>query len=240
MNEEEEIAELKAVYEKERERLAKLWDAYEVQEEELEREREDKEKISKEADEKTRIFESLNEMIEKRDKQLREQEVLITSMKKEIEKYDKENKDLKEKFDAEREKVKGFFEGEEDVENDFVVAVKAIKARDKWFFDNLGVLEQLAESVPVRKDMIVKKSFEIPEKKETKLEEKEEEKELPEKKNIVDLFVTIPGIGPKKAEALYDEGYTSVELLKEAKPAKLSDVLSPTLVKAVQKAVKKM
>lgn len=52
-----------------------------------------------------------------------------------------------------------------------------------------------------------------------------EEKEIPEgKEATIKEFIALPGVGPSKAEILYEEGFTNLEQLREANLEEISNV----------------
>ena len=57
------------------------------------------------------------------------------------------------------------------------------------------------------------------------------------KEDVLKEFVAIPGVGMSKAKALYSEGFTSMELLKDASVEEQSRCLcSPAVLLVCKKA----
>lgn len=222
-------------YLEEQGRLIKLWDAYEAQEKELNEAQQKIQDLLAQNEEKERTIVALKELIEKKDEEIRDNEIKIATLEKTCKRYEPMIEELKEKYEKEKEKLAKLYAVTEDLDHDLNLAKKAIQARDKWFMENIGAFERLAEAIGERKKIIEGKIS-----REEKIGEVLKEK-IPTKDEIIDVFQKIPGIGYSKALALYEAGYKDLKSLQKASASKLMKVkgFSEKLAKKVAGELKK-
>jgi tetratricopeptide (TPR) repeat protein len=75
-----------------------------------------------------------------------------------------------------------------------------------------------------------------------KIEELTEEAELEDAEDVIDIFMCVPGIGLARATSLYEAGFTSFAMLKEASESDLAEVkgISERLAKKIKKSLETM
>lgn len=220
---------------KEKERLAKLWDAYEVQEHELEQATDKIMKLEKEIMEKSAIIEDMKRSLRERDEKIRNLEIEMALIERTKGDLEPRYRELSKKYDDERARLSKLYEVAEDLEGEIEVLRREITDRDNWFKNLEEPFRKIAESIDERKEMIERLTFEHIE--EEKIEEKVDTKTI-----VVGQFMQIKGLGKAKAEALFDAGYTSIKKLKEAKIRELTTVkgISSSLARSIFLQVKKL
>lgn len=78
-----------------------------------------------------------------------------------------------------------------------------------------------------------------PKEKEIKEKESEEKEIIEGKEEAIKELIKLPGIGPSKAEILFDEGFTNLELLIDAGEEKIAEIknIGPRLAKKIYDAL---
>ncbi|MCW8800510.1 MAG: helix-hairpin-helix domain-containing protein [Desulfobacter sp.] len=235
-----------------KERLMKLWDAYESQEKEMAaalariKDLEEKEK------DKERIILTLRELVDSKDAELRKYEIKGSSLDKETSEYKERLQEVTESLNMERSRYKKLYIITQELEGEVDTLTKELESRDRWFRDNLSFFDELPHRMGKRMDMIDSGS-----KKRSVLEELGApsdkprpklapaaseatfEKVDPKKEAMKDLL-DIPGIDEDKAKVLMDAGFGDVEKLKGASPFELVklDGITPTLARKITEHVK--
>ncbi len=138
------ITNYKDEYEKERIRLAKLWEAYEVQQRDIDDMNAKVAGLEKELDEKDRIVKSLKEVLEMRDKEIRELDIERSKLKHRNAELEPRIDSLEKDMKGELERFSKLFSLAEDLESELNRAKDEIKIRDKWFKENIAVFRGLA------------------------------------------------------------------------------------------------
>jgi chromosome segregation ATPase len=246
-----ELDDFKRQYEKERERLAKLWDAYEIQESEL---RQNKEKITKMSEilaDKDRIIISLKHVLETRDAELRNAQIELNKLKKEREEFQPNMDELQRLYREEKDKLSKLFVLAQELDTNLSAAKQDILVRDEWFKAHVEAYRSVQKAIESY-DRMMKESRErkgprpqikedirkIVEAKakptettgETKVTTKAEvalplvSAEPMTRESFIDLLTTVPSLGRSKAEALYNAGYTDLAKMSQATPRELSEV----------------
>lgn len=220
---------------KEKERLAKLWDAYELQEQELEQAKDKIIRLEKEISEKNAIIDDLKKSLRDRDERIRNLEVEMTLIERTKGDLEPRYRELNRKYEEERARLSKLYEVAEDLEGEIEILRKEITERDNWFKSLEDSFRKIAESIDERREMIDRLTFEHIE--EEKIEEKVDTKSI-----VVEEFMRLRGLGKAKAEALFDAGYTSIKKLKEAKITDLASVkgISLSLARSIFLQVKKL
>lgn len=237
-----------------KERLMKLWDAYESQEKEMAatlariRDLEEKEM------DKDRVISTLRELVDSKDTELRKLEVKESSLDKESSDYKERLQEVTESLNLERSRYKKLYIITQELEGDVEKVTKELESRDRWFRDNLSFFEELPQRMGKRMDMIpggenrrsiLEELGEPSEKPRPKLapaKPKEEAKfeKVDPKQEIMKALLSIPGIDEEKASVLVGAGYGDLSKLKGASPFELVnlDGITPTLARKITDHVK--
>ncbi|RLF48347.1 MAG: hypothetical protein DRN20_04775 [Thermoplasmata archaeon] len=135
-------------------RLAKLWNAYEMQEKELEKAKERIKELEKALEERDALIQTLKETLDARDDKIRELEVKLAQVEKEHAKCPERISALEKEVKTERERFAKLYALAEELEADIKKARKEIEARDKWFKENIDVLRRFAKALEERLKII--------------------------------------------------------------------------------------
>jgi chromosome segregation ATPase len=130
-------------YEAERQRLAKLWDAYEKQEKEMASLKEKIGHLESDLLDRDRIVKSLKDVLETRDRRTRELEIEMTSLRGDKTGWEPRLKALETDLRLERERFAKLFALAEELEEEVKLAKKAIESRDEWYRSHVDVLGDL-------------------------------------------------------------------------------------------------
>lgn len=242
-----ELDDFKRQYEMERERLAKLWDAYEIQERELQQDKEKITKINEIAADKDRIIISLKHVLETRDAELRNAQVELNKLKREREEYQPKAEELQRLYREEKDKLSKLFILAQELDTNLSAAKQDILVRDEWFKTHVEAFRG-AQRVVESYDRMMRESRE---RREARPLIREDIKRIVETKPIetvtetkgtipkpevatqisepmtresfIDLLTTVPSLGRSKAEAIYNAGYTGLAKIRQATPKELSE-----------------
>jgi predicted flap endonuclease-1-like 5' DNA nuclease/molybdopterin converting factor small subunit len=140
---------------RDQERLAKLWDAYETQERELDLAMKKISDLENKIKEYERINSTLKNVVEGRDKDIRELEIKLVALEEDSTRYKPQIEDLKRAYNEEKERYAKLFIITEELEEELAATKKELEIRDMWFKNNIGVLTNLNKSIKDR-DMMVK------------------------------------------------------------------------------------
>ncbi len=132
---------------KDQERLAKLWDAYEVQEKEFELAMKKIATLENKIEEFSRVNNVLKKAVEARDTEVRELELKIIGFEDEIARFGPKQKELEESYKKEKDRYTKLFTITEELEEDLARAKRELEVKDKWFERNVGMLENIRESI---------------------------------------------------------------------------------------------
>lgn len=220
---------------KAKERLEKLWDAYETQENELNQAKDKIMKFEKEIAEKDATIEDLRKLLKDKDEKIRNLEIETALIERTRGDLEPRYRELSKKYDNERARSAKLYEVAEDLEAEIEILRNEITDRDHWFRSLESSFRNIAENIDERKEMIERLTFEHLE--EEKIEEKVDARSI-----AIEQFMQIKGLGKAKAEALYDAGYFSIKKLKEARISDLTNVrgFSSSLARSVFLQVKKL
>ena len=141
-------------FEKEQERLAKLWDAYELQEKDFGTAKDKIQALTRELDEKDRIIESLKDVAANRDTQLREMETRLSTLEREKRTFEPQMEEMKTELDKQKDQFSKLYKLSEELDKDLQTAKREIQARDDWFRENIQVFNALCNSIPSRERMV--------------------------------------------------------------------------------------
>lgn len=246
---------------RDQERLAKLWDAYETQERELDLAMKKISDLENKIKEYDRINSTLKNVVEGRDKEIRELEVKLVGLEEEASRYQPKMDELNRLYKEEKERYAKLFIITEELEEELATAKKELEIRDMWFKNNIGVLSNLSQSIRDR-DMMVKDikptTLSIPAPALEKEPEPKEEESItfekmtsteseqapnsnpvptgPSKPEVINQFTQIEEITAEHADALYSAGYNSMANLKGATTEELAKIegISPTLARKIR------
>ena len=147
VNTSEGITDYKDAFEKEKLRLAKLWEAYEVQQRDVEGLNAKILGLEKEIDEKERIVKSLKEVLEMRDKEIRELDIERSKLRHRNAELEPRIESLETDMRSEMERFSKLFALAEDLEADLNKAKSQIVHRDVWFKENIGVFKGISDAI---------------------------------------------------------------------------------------------
>jgi hypothetical protein len=237
-----------------KERLMKLWDAYESQEKEMAAAQVRIKDLEEKEKDKERVIATLRELVDSKDTELRKLEVKGSSLDKESADYKERLHEVSESLNLERNRYKKLYIITQELEKDVEKLTRELETRDRWFRDNMSFFEELPGRMGKRVDMIPssdqKRSIleelgspsEKPKPKLAPAPSKEEatfEKVDPGEEAMKELL-GIPGVDEEKAKALMDAGYGDMEKLKGASPFELVKLegITPTLARKITDHVK--
>jgi DNA repair exonuclease SbcCD ATPase subunit len=132
---------------KDQERLAKLWDAYEVQEKELELSMKNIANLENKIKEMDRVNIVLKKAVEDRDREIRELELKVISLEEDNSKFQPQIEELQKLHNEEKERYSKLFAISEELEDDLAKTKNELEIKDKWFQKNVGMLENIRESI---------------------------------------------------------------------------------------------
>lgn len=146
--------DLRDQFGKERERLAKLWDAYELQEKDFTTAKDKIRALERELEEKDRISESLKQVAANRDGQLRELETRHASLEREKRDFEPRMTEMEKELGKQNEQFSKLYKLAEELDTDLQKAKREIEARDGWFRENVQVFNALCNSITSRERMV--------------------------------------------------------------------------------------
>jgi len=147
MGNESAAGDMAGKYEQERQRLAKLWDAYEKQEKEMAALKEKVGHLENDLMDRERIIKSLKDVLESRDRRTRELEIEMTSLRGDKSGWEPRLKSLETDLRLERERFAKLFALAEELEEEVKLAKKAIATRDEWYRNHVDVLGDLQRAM---------------------------------------------------------------------------------------------
>ena len=127
----------------EQERLAKLWDAYQIQEKALKDATDDLKKSETKLELNEKEIESLNEMVEKRDKNLREMEREVTNLQKITADYKPKLENCSAALSKEKDKLSKLYDVAQELDEELQVKGRALELRDNWFLEHFIFFEKI-------------------------------------------------------------------------------------------------
>ncbi len=145
---------IKRELEKERQRLAQLWDAYEDQEKEVNRLKERVVQLERDLEEKERIIRSLRDVLAARDTENRELHIATTSLRTEKNQWDPRLKDLEQNLRMEQDRFAKLFKLAEDLDTELKEARRQIEVRDQWFKKNVMGMANIRRAIEERESMV--------------------------------------------------------------------------------------
>jgi chromosome segregation ATPase len=146
--------DLKKEFLAERERLAKLWDAYEAQEKEVTALKNKIGMMERELSEKDRIVKSLKDVLEARDRENRELEIEVTGLRGDKASFEPKIGELTSALRVEKERFAKLFRLAEELDEELRVARREISARDEWFRIHVDQLRGIGKAIDERDTLI--------------------------------------------------------------------------------------
>ena len=235
-----------------RERLMKLWDAYESLERELKGALGRVKDLEERHRDKERVIETLRELTESKDQELRKIELERASKEKEVIDLRARIEESNRSLDLERNRFKKLFVLTQELETEVTRLGKELDERDRWFKDNSALLEQFPTVLGRRLGMVSERptslsiasdippsTIEAPRTAPVPPEGTTFEKVDPQKEAI-ERLKAIPGVDDDRAKALVSAGYGSMQKLKEVSPFELLklDGMTPTLARKITEHAK--
>ena len=144
----------KREFEKERQRLAQLWDAYEDQEKELGNLRDQVQQMKQTLEDKERVIRSLKEVLAQRDTENRELHIELTALRSERSTWDPKLKDLEHDHRLEKDRFGKLFKLAEDLDLELKEARRQLEARDRWYKKNILAMSNIKRAMEERDEMI--------------------------------------------------------------------------------------
>ncbi len=139
---------------KERERLEKLWDAYEIQEREFKEAEAKINLLAKQLKEKDKIIDGLKSLLAQRDEEIRELQLEKANLQNVQESDGSASKDLKAQVADLKSKYRKLFTLADDLESELSNAYKGIEKRDDWFNSYIATFLNLQPAIKERKRFI--------------------------------------------------------------------------------------
>lgn len=223
----------------EQERLAKLWDAYQIQEEALKEANDEIIKMETELELRDKEVTSLNEMVEKRDKTLREMEREITNLQKITAEYKPKLANCQESLGKEKKKLAQLYDVAQELDEELQLKSKALDQRDKWFMDNIKVFENMCQTIKERKEIAEARM--LKEEMVQRMVGGTEPTDI-NRSGIITELTSIQPITDEIANVLYDAGFTTLEALKNARRYQLVaiDGINATTANEIFQEMKKL
>ncbi len=135
---------------KEQNRLAKLWNAYEIQEKELESYKQKIAGLEKALADRDILIEGLNRAVAERDEKIRNTEAKILSLKSSETKM----QELTNKYEKEKERLEKLYLLSKELDTELANMKKEVEARDKWFLGIEASIKKIANSIGERSRMV--------------------------------------------------------------------------------------
>lgn len=220
---------------KDKERLAKLWDAYEAQEREFNTALTKIKALEDQVKDRDRIIDTLKKVVESRDRELRDLEIRHTTLNDEKARTEPLIDELKTILRKEKERYAKLFAITEELEEELEEARNQLEARDQWYQRNIGRLESLNDAIRERSRMMSRVAVGTLRTPVKKAVFKEVPQSPPPKDTSIASLSAIPSVDGDIADKLYSSGYYTREQLKEIPPADLARVegISPTLARKI-------
>ena len=148
------IRELEEKYETEKERLLKIFAAYESQVKDLETAKAEIEVLESEIIDREIQKETQEALLTEKEVRIRELEFRAVKGGKQVERLEPALAKMEEKFSKEKDRLGKVFEIAEELDADLKLAVKEMKARDDWYVAHMSLFEDLNKAIKERYTMI--------------------------------------------------------------------------------------
>ncbi|MEA3559133.1 MAG: hypothetical protein U9R75_07770 [Candidatus Thermoplasmatota archaeon] len=238
-----------------KERLMKLWDAYESQEKEMTAALARTKNLEEKEKDKERVIETLRELVDQKDTELRKLELKGSSLNKETSDNRTRLEELTTSLNMERARYKKLFVITQELEKEVDTLTRDLEGRDRWFRDNLSFFEELPARMGKRLDMVsspgsLRDRFAALNESQDRsrpslapsVDESEEKtfEKIDPKEASMKAILELPGIDEEKANVLIDAGYGDIDSLKGVSPFELVklDGITPTVARKITDHVK--
>ena len=155
----ETVVDYRNEYEKEQDRLTKLWDAYEIQEKDFEQAKDKIKVLESVIEEKERIILSLRQVAENRDAEIRDIEIRVSSLDREKSEFDPRMKEMEKELKKQRDQFAKLYSLAEELDEELRYTRNEIEARDDWFRDHINVFSGMCNAISSREDIIKETSL---------------------------------------------------------------------------------
>ncbi len=227
-----------------KERLMKLWDAYESQELELQGAMKKVNSLESRNADKDRVLETLRELVEAKDKEIGKLEIDRSSLERESSDYTNRLEETSASLNQERTRYKKLFIITQELEREVDRLSRELEERDRWFKDNMSFFEEFPSRVGKRLGMVSKPRKSL-------MDELGERPALPKEaggestkatfqrvdpaEEAMKVLQDIPGLDEVKMRVLIEAGYDSAEKLKTASPFELVKLegITPTVARKI-------
>lgn len=148
------IKELEEKYETEKERLLKIFAAYESQQKELQTAKTEIEVLEKEIIDREIDKEAQEALLAEKDVRMRELELRAVKGGKQVEHLEPALATMEEKYSREKNRLGKLMSVAEELDTDLQMAVVEMKARDDWYVAHMSLFEDLNKAIKERYTMI--------------------------------------------------------------------------------------
>ncbi len=235
-----------------KERLMKLWDAYETQERELKAALGRVSDLEERQRDKDRVIETLRELADSKDQEQRKLELERSSSGKEVSDLRSRLEEANRQLELERGRFKKLFVLTQELESDVDRLGKELDERDRWFKDNSTLLEQFPSVLGKRLGMVSERpttqsiASELP----TTMgpaptsspsgPERTTFEKIDPEMEAMDRLRSIPGVDETRARTLLSAGYGSIEKLRAVSPFELLKLegMTPTVARKITEYAK--
>jgi replicative superfamily II helicase len=235
-----------------KERLMKLWDAYETQERELKTALGRINDLEERQRDKERVIETLRELAESKDQELRKLEMDRTSSGKEALDLKGRLDEAQRLLELERGRFKKLFVLTQELEEDVGRLNKELEERDRWFKDNSALLEQFPTVLGKRLGMVSERptsssiAGEMSSYQETDrpsllaAPDRTTFQKVDPELEAIERLKSIPGVDDTRAKVLLNAGYGSLEKLRSVSPFELLKLegMTPTIARKITEHAK--
>ncbi len=144
----------KKEYEQERVRLAKLWDAYSIQEKELQKLRDTISLNETKMVEKDALVKAAKEALDARDKEIRDLEIEVRALRAEKATFQPRLDELNKSLRIEKERYAKLFALSEELDEEVKKMKREVEARDEWDKLHLSQFGDVRRALEERSRMI--------------------------------------------------------------------------------------
>ncbi len=137
-----------------KERLAKLWNAYEMQEKELVQIKSRIGEYETAIGEKDMMLRTLKDALTARDEEIRELEIKHSNLEKEFGAVEPKLEELQKTLNTEKVRFSRLYSLSEELEADLKEARAAIEKRDSWFKENIDILRGFSRALSAREKIL--------------------------------------------------------------------------------------
>jgi len=219
---EEKFAQIESSLSLEQQRLEKLWDAYELQEKDLNAALDRINFLEADIETKQTMITSLQELLMERDTKLRDMEIERQRQGKVEAQYEPRIRVMEDTMNDQTVKYDRLLSITQEMEDELDLARKSLHARDSWFNLNVSSLESISEVIKEWRSIQAGKFPAVG----------KASGPGGGKSEFVQAVAKIKGLGTIKAENLYDSGFHTISDLKAASPDDISSVIGFTKLSA--------